>query len=178
MSSDERKAPRGLDFNPDPHWQKWVYDKYKSIIEKISYKYCTSDPDLREDVAQEAMIALMTIRLEDVKGYGDFQSGVLSEKEWNRKLDNYLRQVARNSVITLLTSTTAGNWYTGRKRRRKNPLTGESEYVSTPATYVPLDSILSANNRIQIGTDGVIHIEGALARQSITDALDRDGRRI
>jgi hypothetical protein len=168
MSTDaepKKRVPRGLDFNPDVAWQKFVYEKYEKVIARIAFKYCMSDADLREDLAQEAMIALMTVKPEEIKGYGDFQSGLIADKEWARKVDTYLRQVARNSVLAPLASTSAGNWYVGRKKRRKNPVTGEVEYVSTPAIYVQLDTMLSAPNRIQIGTDGVLHIEGRFSRQ-------------
>jgi hypothetical protein len=171
------KVARGYRFNPDVDWQNFVYAKYKKICAKIAFKYCMADADLREDLEQEAMMALMTIDPKEIKGYEEFQmelgdteeGGELHtklQKEWDRRVDTYCRQVTRNSVLAVLASNSAGNWYTGRKKKRKNPVTGEAEYVSTPATYVSFDAMFMQGNGVQIGTDGVIYIDGALYKYS------------
>jgi hypothetical protein len=159
IDEPEEKVARGYRFNPDPKWQKFVYDKYARIIAKIAFKYCSADADLRQDLEQEAMIALMTIDPTEVKGYEDYDNGLITEKEWNRKLDTYLRQVCRNSVLAPLQTTATGNWMVGRKKKRKNPETGESEYVPTPAMFVRIDQLLQA---VQIGTDGTIHVRSGI----------------
>ena len=166
MSGEPKKIPRGYRFNQDVEWQKFVYEKYQKVIAKIAFKYCMQDADLREDLKQEAMMALMTIDPKEVKGYVEFTNGEITEKEWKRKLDTYIRQVARNSVLAPLASVSTGNWYSGRKKRRKNPVTGEAEYVATPAMYVSFDSLFAQGNAVQIGTDGTIHMDGALRKYS------------
>jgi hypothetical protein len=169
----DEKPQRGYRFNPDPVWQQWVYEKYRRVIARIAHKYCTSDQDLREDLEQEAMIALMTIDPKEVKAYKEYEAGLLTEKEWQARLDTYLRQVCRNSILAPLQTTATGNWYVGRKRKRKDPITKESAYVFTPAPYLRIEDVL---HKMQIDTDGGQRPRPSRVNIDIWEGDNWDGR--
>lgn len=128
-------------FNPDPEWQTYAAT-FEAMIQKIALKYCSSDENLREDVMQEARIALATVVPEAVAGFEDYLRGVQTEDQWLKKLRAYCGNVIRNSILSYLDSYPKGNWYNGRTRHVKDRRTGESRKVYLQPRFSSLDMLV------------------------------------
>jgi DNA-directed RNA polymerase specialized sigma subunit len=127
-------------FNNDPEWQRYV-ERYETVIKKVAVKYCTNDASLRQDLHQEARIALLTVFPEKVEGYAEYKAGTLDAEKWEKRLDRYCRQVIRYAILSYLQSPKTGNWYVGRTIRVKNSSTGKREKRHTPPRYSSLDEL-------------------------------------
>ena len=128
-------------FNPDPVWQTYVLG-YESTIKKVALKYCSSDEALREDVMQEARVAIATVFPEKIHGFEEHKAGEISDEEWEKRRNKYLRNVIRNAILSYLDSYPKGNWYIGRTRSVRDKATGESRKVYLPPRFSSLDELV------------------------------------
>jgi hypothetical protein len=147
-------VPQGYNFNPDENWQRYVA-KYRRSIEKIATKYCVADEALRDDVMQEAHIALATVYPETVHGFEDFVTGVSSDDTWAKALDRYCHNVIRNAILSYLDSYAKGNWYIGRTRYVKDKRTGETRKVYLPPRFSSLDELVD-DHGMQVDEHGAL----------------------
>jgi hypothetical protein len=131
-------------FNDDPTWLA-VVASYETVIRKIAAKACARDEALREDVCQEARIALATIRPNAIRGYDPAINGPLSVKNVPAVVDRFCRNVARNSILSYLNSYATGSWYSGRKRTNKNKRTGIVTTRHLPARFRSLQDLVDAS---------------------------------
>lgn len=130
-----------FNFNPDPEWQAYI-QRYEKLILQIALKKCSYDEGIREDVMQEARIALATVFPEKIHGYAEYQSGQLTEQQWEGRLKRYCGNVIRNSILSALSSYTKGPWNMGRTRPVKDSKTGETIKVHYPPRYSSLDELV------------------------------------
>jgi hypothetical protein len=135
------KPLKAMDFNRDPAWQKHVL-RYEPVIQSIAAKFCESDEDLRQDLIQDAMINLLTVRPETVKGYDEWVEGKLDDKKWQKRLDSYCGNVIRNSILSYLDSYVTGNWYIGRTRHIRDRKTGKTRKIHLPPRYSSLNTLM------------------------------------
>ena len=140
-----------LRWNKDPAWAAYI-SKFEAVISQIAAKY-TLDDDLREDCAQEARIALLTIYPEKVDGFEKYVLGEVNRESWNNTLDAYCRVTIRNTIISLLTSTLHGNPYVGRTKTVLDKETGERKKVHQPPRMTSLDDFEDCAG-LQIDTEG------------------------
>lgn len=141
-------------FNPDPHWQEHVRS-YERMIEKISTKYCSADDSLREDVMQEARVAVACARAEDCTAFESYLRGEITEEQWQKALLRYIHNIIRNSILSYLDSYPKGNWYIGRTRSMKDKKTGEVRKVYLPPRYSSLDFLIDEHG-MQVDEHGNI----------------------
>lgn len=135
-------------WNDDPAWLRYI-ERFEYTIEAITKKY-TQDRPLREDCAQEARLALMSVFPDQVEGYALYTNGGYSEDEWNRNLDRYCRNVVRNAILSYLTAWKSGPWYMGRSRKDEEGATSH-----TLPRYIQLDTLV-ASGLVQIDETGTI----------------------
>jgi len=140
---------QAYNFNRDPEWEKFV-QRYETTIEKIAVKYCSVDEDLRNDVKQEARIALRTVFPNRIRGYE-----TLTSESWFQALDRYCRNVIRNSILSYLNSYPKGNWYIGRTRHVKDRATGATRKVYMPPRFSSLDELVD-NYGMQVDESGSV----------------------
>lgn len=145
---------KDYNFNPDPAWPQTMA-RYETVIQSIAAKTCAVDDDLRNDVMQEARIALLTLRPQVVQGFEQFTSGELDPKQWQKRLDSYCGNVIRNSILSYLDSYAKGNWYSGRTRHVRDRVTGRTKKVHLPPRYSSLDELVDVYGA-QVGEDGQI----------------------
>jgi hypothetical protein len=138
-------------WNDDSAWIEYT-SHFEPIIQAIATKY-TGSESLREDCAQNARIALLTVWPSKIRGYELYVRGEIPEEEWNRILDAYCRNVIRNVVISTLASIRSGNPYVGRTRTVTDPETGKKRRVRTPERFVSLED-LQESGGFQIDQDG------------------------
>jgi DNA-directed RNA polymerase specialized sigma subunit len=134
----EATVQRAYRFNQDPEWHAFIAT-YETEIEKIATKYCSRDEFMRDDVRQEARIALLSVFPEEVRG----------------SLDNYCRNVIRNSILSYLDSYSKGNWYDGRTRTVRDAQTGKKRKVHRPARFTSLDALVE-DKGMQVDTSGAV----------------------
>jgi hypothetical protein len=132
------ETPIAYDFNEDPAWQIYA-QSFERVIIKIVQKFAATDESLQMDCAQEARIALATIRPERIVGYNRID---LTEQQRKGYLDRYMRNVIRNAVLSYLDSYSKGNWYIGRTRYVKDKESGEVRRVYMPPRFSSLDMLV------------------------------------
>lgn len=159
---DEHKADPAYDFNPDPAWHEYVAT-FEPVIRTVAQKYCVSDEALQEDCAQEARIALATVRPERVSGY--MKEGQTEEAR-EAALQRYLRNVIRNAVLSYLDSYSKGNWYIGRSRSVRDARTGLSHRIYFPPRFSSLDTLVDEHG-MQVDESGEISW-GAASEDGLT----------
>lgn len=162
---------RGYSFTDDPHWQEFVAT-YEPVIIKIALKFCSADESLREDVMQEARIALATLRPEECRDYEPYCRGEISEGQWNDRLDRYCRNAIRNSILSYLDSYAKGNWYIGRTRSVKDKKTGATRKVYLPPRFTSLDEMVD-DYGMQVDEDA--NISWTQASEDGLDSRHGDG---
>lgn len=124
-------------------------------ITAIATKY-TADFALREDAVQNALIELLMQHPEEIRGFEDFCRGEITEDRWQDILLSYCLTVARNEILSTLSSHTTGNIYVGRTQvRRVERLDGTTMKVKThiPARYVSLDQLVEESG-LQVSEHG------------------------
>lgn len=139
MRQSMRQLPPA-DWNQDPEWVAYVLS-LDPLIASIAAKF-TEDEALREDIAQESRIALLTIYPERIRYWTDYQEGRLSLVEWKARLKRYVGNVIRNSMLSYLESLKTGNQYIGRTRRVRDKVTGKTRHVHVPARFDSLDELM------------------------------------
>jgi hypothetical protein len=152
--TDSVGESQAYNFNPDPKWQEHALT-YERMIQKISTKYCSADDSLREDVMQEARVAIACTRPEDCEGFEQYVRGELTDLQWQKALKRYIHNIIRNSILSYLDSYPKGNWYIGRTRSMKDKKTGESRKVYLPPRYSSLDFLVDEHG-MQVDEHGNI----------------------
>ena len=109
-----------VEWNNDPEWLEYIQG-FEPVIKGIA-RNRTQDVGLREDCAQEARMALLTIRPEKVAAWESFQRGKISKEKWEKELSKYCRQVIHYSILSYLTSYKTGNWYVSRRNRNSDEM--------------------------------------------------------
>jgi hypothetical protein len=153
-SPAEAGESQAYNFNPDPTWQQFALS-YERMIQKIATKYCSSDDSLRDDVMQEARVAVACARPEKCKSHELYVRGMITENQWNDALNLYVHNTIRNSILSYLDSYPKGNWYIGRTRSLKDKKTGLSRKVYMPPRYSSLDFLVDEHG-MQVDEHGNI----------------------
>jgi hypothetical protein len=155
-------------WNDDPAWVEYIR-RFENAIIAIAMKFATDD-GLRDDCAQEARMALLTVWPENVAGYEAYACGEMDEEAWNKNLDRYCRNVVRNSVLSYLDSIKTGNWYHGRTRRNPKAKGGKRRM---PARYLSLHELVS-QGACQIDEKGDIHWLNLAPGEPFDDMAEED----
>lgn len=124
-------------------------------ITAVAAKY-TNDFGLREDAVQNALIELLQQHPEEIRGFEDFCNGIISEGRWQDTLSSFCLTVARNEILSTLSSHTTGNIYVGRTQvRRVEREDGTKVKVKThiPPRYVSLDQLIE-DSGLQVSEHG------------------------
>jgi hypothetical protein len=153
-SAAHGETPQAYNFNPDPEWQRYIL-RFEPVIVAIALKRCSSDEDMRDDVMQEARIALATTYPEQVKGFEAYCRGEITESQWHEALDRYCRNVVRNSILSFLDSYATGPWNMGRTRHVRDRKTGQSRKVYLPPRFSSLDELVD-DYGMQVDETGAI----------------------
>lgn len=143
-----------LGWNNDPQWIYYV-ESLRTQIGIIATKF-TMDDALREDAVQNAILELLHQYPEQVRGFEDYVLGNIEEERWQEILKSFCLTVARNDILSTLSSHTTGNIYVGRTHvSRSTDATGVKRKVKThiPARYVSLDQLVS-DSGLQISEHG------------------------
>lgn len=138
--SEDDTPKQEVEWNNDPEWVEYIQG-FETVIAQIATKYC-SDHDMRLDCAQEARIALLTVKPEKVNSYPRWKAGLISDERWEKDLSAYCRMAIKFSILSFLDSPKTGNWYVGRTRRVKDPVTGEKKKQHNPARYSSYDMLV------------------------------------
>ena len=140
---DDRGLPEDLGWNNDATWVDFVCD-LRPLVEGIASKY-TTDEALQEDAVQNAMIALLTEYPENIRGFADYSMGIITPDRWLEILRSYCTNVARNQILSTLSSHKEGNLYVGRTQTiTHKDEDGEvllREKIHVPARYASLDQL-------------------------------------
>jgi hypothetical protein len=152
---DEFEEPEftTLTWNDDPEWIKYTAG-YEPVIKQIANKY-TTDEHLREECEQEARMRLLTKFPYQCRAYPLYKEGTITEAQFQKALNVYLRQCIRNAILDYLNKWVTGNWYIGRTRRKFNKITGKHEKVHVSVRYASLDDLMD-NHGMDINEDGEI----------------------
>lgn len=134
------RAPKRPFCNQDPAWVDYI-NGLKPTIDAIAMKACSADEALREDCVQEALFELSKHYPEDCISYRDYLFGLIDATKCAIQLQRFCRQVARNTIYSVLDAYPTGNWYIGRTRSVKDKRTGESRKVHMPARFSSLDEL-------------------------------------
>jgi DNA-directed RNA polymerase specialized sigma subunit len=153
-ASAPKKVPKSLNFNQDPAWHTTMR-RYEPVIRSIAAKYCVADEDLQQDLMQDARMALLVVRPEDIRGYDEWQQGEIDDRKWQKRVDSYCGNVIRNSILSTLDSYATGNWYIGRTRHIRDRVTGKAKKVHMPPRYSSLDELVDEFG-FQIDEEGKI----------------------
>jgi hypothetical protein len=124
-------------WNNDPEWDKLVRS-YFPIINKISKNY---DPDdhTREDCEQVARWRLYCKYPHECKAYPLFKEGTITEAQFKRELDKYLRTSVRNAILNHIRQD---NLYRTRSRTKRDAESGEVTKTYKPAWFTSLDQLV------------------------------------
>lgn len=151
MPKDTPAGPK--QFNDDPSWLTQV-KRLEPLIRSMARKYAPDDA-LAEDCAQEARIALLSKQPSDIRGYTEYRGGMISEDDWQGRLDRYLGEVIRRRILRYLRSVNTGSWHVGRTRSRRDS-DGNVRTLTNPPRYSSLDQ-LTTRYGLQIDEHGSSH---------------------
>lgn len=143
-----------LKWNNDPAWVQFV-EALRPFILAIASKY-TIDLALREDAVQNAVWELLLQYPEEVRGFEDYSLGNITEGRWQEVLRSYCLTLARNEILSTLSSHTTGNLYTGRTHMVKTSGPtgkGARQKIHTPARYVSLEQLVDESG-LQVSEQG------------------------
>ena len=151
---DESEARPKRPWNNDPQWAQFI-ETLRPTIRAIAAKY-TADSGLAEDAVQEAMLGLLYVYPEDIRGHREYELGNKSEEEWKIILTSYCLTAARNRILVALRLTSSGNLYVGRSHTEWIDLDGEKVKIRkrSVARFVSLDMML--DNGVQIKSSGEV----------------------
>ncbi len=124
-------------WNTDPEWAK-VVTSYESMIHKIAKKYAP-DEHTREDCEQVARWRLYCKYPHQCKAYPLYRDGTITEAQFKRELDKYLRTSIRNAILNYLRQN---NWYGTRSRTKKDRKSGQVTRIYKPAWFTSLDQLI------------------------------------
>jgi len=133
------------EINRSEGWEDYVLS-YSGVIKAIAAK-ATQDEGLRQDAYQEAMIDLLCVRPEKVRAYAKYAAGEMSEEKWSKELDRYMRNVIRNSILSMLQSWNTGSWDHGRTAT----VNGKKKHY--PRRYSSLDQLMD-DSGMDVDEDG------------------------
>lgn len=139
--------------NQDPEWQEYVV-KLLPVMRRIAAKF-NADQDLQADAAQFAAMHLLRKFPHQCRAYHPFLRGEITEEEWLAALDSYMRQSAKNKILTFFQSPNLGCWRTGRTVKKIDKATGKRVKVHTGPRFSSFDE-LHDNHGLDICDDGEI----------------------
>jgi len=140
--------------NQDPAWQSYI-ETLEPTVAAIAMKACSSDAALREDCVQEALFELAKHYPEDCDAYRDFLYGLIDADRCAVQLQRFTRQIARNTIYSVLIAYPTGNWYIGRTRSVTDRRTGVTRKVHVPARFSSLDELVE-DYGMQVDQFGVV----------------------
>lgn len=134
--------------HPEDSWWEFI-ETLIPTIKAIASKY-TSDHALAEDATQEALIALLKVDVEDIRGYQEYLDGEKDYEQWLSTLTSYCLSVAKNWVMITLQSYSTGNLYVGRTRIETEITETETIKVKRklPARYVSMEMLIEEGAQI------------------------------
>lgn len=137
--------------DPEENWGEYVVTLY-DVVERIARKF-TEDEDLRQDCVQFAIMNLLKKRPSQCNKYGPYKRGEITYEVWLESLNIYLRQCAKNKILSLLHSPTHGDWYVGRTLTKVDPETGDRIKTHVGPRYSSFDD-LQVNHGLDITDEG------------------------
>ena len=143
-------------WNNSDSWVEFVLS-LRDQVEAIALK-ATTDTHLREDAVQNALMELLYVFPETTQAYERYRTGEFDQDRFNTMLRSYCLNVARNVIISTLTSHTTGNLYIGRTEiERVKTQNGKRKKIKRhkPARYVSLDQFMEEAG-VQVSEDGQI----------------------
>ena len=123
-------------FNSDEAWHR-VCETYDNVLRRIAQKISTLDEALQDDCMSEARMAIYGIRPSEVRGYDEARDGPVSVDNIPPAVDRFIRNAARNSMLSYMQSWQTGNFYVGRSYT-VYAKDGSKRKVHKPARYASI----------------------------------------
>lgn len=146
-------SPPDLGWNNDAAWIAYVED-LRPAIESIASKYST-DHGLKEDAVQNAMIELLHQFPEQTRGFEELIRDEITQARWQEILKSYCLNIARNQILSTLSSHTTGDLYVGRTHVTRKITQGTKRKIKShsPSRYVSLDQLVE-DSGLQVSEEG------------------------